>query len=408
MFWARFGNGHVGVASHGIHDFIVEVHYFLVGVSGDVLWLRIDCDVVEHRVPDGHAVQRQGAAGVGGEGERGLGLEGGGEVDVGDDAVVGLLDGDVAVALGGGVVVAEADEVVLGVGGGLDGDRGAVVYIICIRVGDGGHVGGAGATVESYLADCGGAAGHGNAGGIAFPYCDVIALGHCPAIGGQDVGLTVIAKGGAAGHRQLNTGEVVSSGAEGDGLVVVINADEEVEVTIVVVSKAGGLEGDVTDSVLVLAIGPSVPGLAVPDGGIAAADGFEGAAVGLGEGEGGLVVEDGQEVFVVAGHHEGVAAGVVAHGVVAVDGAEVVRRVGRGGDVDGQAFHDAEAAVAVIADAVGGHRDGAGHAADEPHVEIPIPLQHASIMGGAFEGTFDADSDRLFDLDFPQLARLFV
>ena len=80
-----------------------------------------------------HTVQRQGAAVVGGEGERGLGLEVGGEGFGGDDAVVGLLDGDVAVALGGGGVVAEADEVVLGVGGGHDGDRGAVVYIICIR-----------------------------------------------------------------------------------------------------------------------------------------------------------------------------------------------------------------------------------------------------------------------------------
>ena len=94
------------------------------------------------------AVQRQGAAVVGGEDELGLGSEGGGEGEVGDDAVVGLLDGDVAVALGGGVVVAEADEVVDAVGRGHDGHRGAVVYNICIRSAGSDDVGGDGAGGE--------------------------------------------------------------------------------------------------------------------------------------------------------------------------------------------------------------------------------------------------------------------
>ena len=143
LFLARLGNGHVVVASKDTRDIIPEVYYFLVGVSGDVLCFTIDYEVVERRVPGGHAVQRQRAAVVGGEGQRGLGLEGGGEVDVGDDAVVGLLDGDVAVGVV--VVVAEADEVVLGVGVGHDGDRGAVVYIICIRSAGSDDVGGDGA-----------------------------------------------------------------------------------------------------------------------------------------------------------------------------------------------------------------------------------------------------------------------
>ena len=107
-----------------------------------------DGDIVGRRV-GAVAVQRQGAAVVGGEDELGLDSEGGGEGEVGDDAVVGFLDGDVAVALGGGVIVAEADEVVRRVGGGLDGDRGAVVYIICIRSAGSGDVA---------LADAGGVA----------------------------------------------------------------------------------------------------------------------------------------------------------------------------------------------------------------------------------------------------------
>ena len=141
-------------------------------------------------------------------------------------------------------------------------------------------------------------------------------------------------------------------------------------------------------------------------------DGLEGAAVGLGEGEGGLGVEDGQEVFVVAGHDEGVAAGVVAHGVVvvdhgvvAVDGAEVVRRVGRGGDVDGQAFHDAVGVVTGLADAVGHLGLGAGRAGDGPYIK---PIHPATITAVAFEGTADAESDRMFALgDYAQLARWF-
>ena len=134
-------------------------------------------------------------------------------------------------------------------------------------------------------------------------------------------------------------------------------------------------------------------------------DGLEGAAVGLGEGEGGLVVEGGQEVFAAAGHHEGVAAGGVAHGVVAVDGAEVVRRVGRGGDVDGQAFHDAVGVVTGLADAVGHLGLGAGRAGDGPYIK---PIHPATITAVAFEGTADAESDRMFALgDYAQLARWF-
>ncbi len=135
-------------------------------------------------------------------------------------------------------------------------------------------------------------------------------------------------------------------------------------------------------------------------------------AVVAGEGEHGVLDEGGGEGGVGGGHGVGVAA---AEAGVALDGlglvaplGEAEALLGRGGDVDRQAFHDAVGAVAVIADAVGVHRDGAGRAGDDPFVGIPIPIQHASIMGGAFEGTFDADSDRLFDLDFPQLARLFV
>ena len=124
-------DAHLICSSH-LHEIIVEGYGSLVG-EGDVGdGVAIDSDVVG-RLTGCVAVQRQGAAVVGREGQHGLGLEVGGEVDGGDDAVVGLLDGEVAVALGGGGVVAEADEVVLGVGGGLDGHRGAVVYIIGIR-----------------------------------------------------------------------------------------------------------------------------------------------------------------------------------------------------------------------------------------------------------------------------------
>ena len=122
-------------------------------------------------------------------------------------------------------------------------------------------------------------------------------------------------------------------------------------------------------------------------------DGLEGAAGGLGEGEGGLVVEGGQEVFAAAGHHEGVAAGGVAHGVVAVDGAEVVRRVGRGGDADGQAFHDAVGAVTGLSDAVGHLGLGAGGRAGDGPIVGTSPFKFARIIAAVFEGTADADSD---------------
>ena len=74
------------------------------------------------------------AAVVAGESQRGFGVEVGGG---------GVVGGDVGVDLGGGVVVVadigavEVHEVVGGVGRGLDGDAGVVVYIICIRLGGG-------------------------------------------------------------------------------------------------------------------------------------------------------------------------------------------------------------------------------------------------------------------------------
>ena len=127
----------------------------------------------------------------------------------------------------------------------------------------------------------------------------------------------------------------------------------------------------------------------------------------MGEGEGGLGHEVGHEGIVAAGHGEGVAAGGVAHGVVAVDAGEVVRRVGRGGDAEGQAFHDAVGVVTDLGDAVGVHRDGAGLAGDAPFVVII--RRYAHINAVAFEGTADADSDRIVvSVDYAQLARWFV
>ena len=73
----------------------------------------------------------------------------------------------------------------LGVGGGHDGDRGAVVYIICIRSAGSDDVGGA-ATDEGYLFDVGGAAGDNNLIGVAFPHggvgVDSPALGVVPVV----------------------------------------------------------------------------------------------------------------------------------------------------------------------------------------------------------------------------------
>ena len=74
------------------------------------------------------------AALVAGESQRRLVVEVGCGGGVGDDVGVGLRDGAVAVGVG---VVVEVHEVVSSVGRGFDGDAGAVVYIICIRLGGG-------------------------------------------------------------------------------------------------------------------------------------------------------------------------------------------------------------------------------------------------------------------------------
>ena len=55
----------------------------------------------------------------------------------GGQGTVGLLDSRVAVGV---VVLVEAHEVGGVARRGLDGDAGVVVYIICIRLGGGGHV----------------------------------------------------------------------------------------------------------------------------------------------------------------------------------------------------------------------------------------------------------------------------
>ena len=128
-------------------------------------------------------------------------------------------------------------------------------------------------------------------------------------------------------------------------------------------------------------------------------DGLEGAAVGLGEGEGGLGLEGGRKLGVLVGHDEGVVDGVVVEGVVVADLGEVVRRVGRGDEGQLGAGLDVEAAVSVHTEhAGGGHGDGAGRAGDEPFVVIIRPFKVAIIIAVAFEGTADADSDRMFVL----------
>ncbi len=75
------------------------------------------------------------AAVVVGEGEGGLGAEVGRQVDGGRHSE-GAVDGVVAVHK----LFAEGGKVVDAVGRGHNGDVGAVVYNICIRLGGGGHV----------------------------------------------------------------------------------------------------------------------------------------------------------------------------------------------------------------------------------------------------------------------------
>ena len=280
----------------------------------------------------------------------------------------------------------------LGVGGGHDGDRGAVVYIIGIRSAGSDDVGGAGAGgVDLNLGDA--VIADGNAVEIGL---DVAAALPCHD-GGHKGGLGVHGATIAVLAVELDAVDGVAVyGIDGDGgcKMAALAIPSHVAAAV---GQVIAFEGDGGHAVEGLAAAGEAAVVAGVDGGqhglSRGHDGLEGAAVGLGEGEGGLGVEGGQEVFAAAGHDEGVAAGVVAHGVVVVDGAEVVRRVGRGGDADGQAFHDAVGAVTGLSDAVGHLGLGAGGRAGDGPIVGTSPFKFARIIAAVFEGTADADSD---------------
>ena len=134
----------------------VEIAVGCVGDIGDGAGDFVPHLVVDHRgeelrdgfaaaVAAGGAFEHHLTPGgvVGGEGEDGLVVEGGGGGHVAGEGAVGLLDSHVAVGV---VVLVEAHEVGGVARRGLDGDAGVVVYIICISVGDGGHVAGGNAS----------------------------------------------------------------------------------------------------------------------------------------------------------------------------------------------------------------------------------------------------------------------
>ena len=307
MFWARFGNGHVGVASHGIHDFSVEVHYFLVGVSGDVLWLIIDCDVVERRVPAGRAFEHHLAPGgvVGGEGQHGLVVEGGGGGHVAVDDVV--LRG-IGVAVDSGVVV-PVHQVVGAVGHGLDDDVGTGHHGIggvghdgADAVGVGGVGGVGGATDEGYLADVGGACGDNNLIGVAFPH----------GAGGVDSPAVLVVPRINVGVRNdhLDAAEVAVGASEGDA------AREKPLTRRKDVSLVAGREGDAVSGVI---MSKDKVAHAVAPNCVAAQLDLHVAAVVVDEGEGVGSEDHSGEVGAVVGHDAAVVDQIDGAGAGAFD-----------------------------------------------------------------------------------------
>ena len=124
-------------------------------------------------------------------------------------------------------------------------------------------------------------------------------------------------------------------------------------------------------------------------------------AVVAGEGEDGDFVEGGGEGGRGGGHGVGVAA---AEAGVALDGlglgavaplGEVAALGGRGGDAQLGAGQDAVGvSLGAGGHAVGEHGAGAGLAVDGPIVDSS-PCKFAMIIAAVFEGTADADSDRM-------------
>ena len=213
----------------------------------------------------------------------------------------------IGVAVDSGVVV-PVHQVVGAVGHGLDGHVGTGHH----SVGGVGHDGADAvdaigtATVEDHLADAGGAAAEGDGVGVAFPDGEGAARGHCPAVGRSDVGFGTIASRSRFGHRHLDAGEVVARGADGEGRASRNNATHDTNTQVAIVVKQIGRftaqEGDVADGFLNTSlVGPSSPGLAVPDGGAAQLHGHL-AAVVMDEGEGVGSEDHSGEVGAVVGH----------------------------------------------------------------------------------------------------------
>ena len=391
------GVGHDGHRGAVVHD---------IGVGGSAAGDAGGNGLQGHRAPAGLVL---------GEGEDGLGGEGGGGGKVAAEGVA-LLDGGIAVE---GCLSVPVHEVVRSVGRGLDGDAGtghggigAARHEGAEAVGQGLHghraalvIGeGEGVGSQEGEGEPDAVVGHqaavvdhvddGGAGAVDAVVVMIVVADH-GAVGGAvaEVGAFV-----EAGGRELGTHKGVDQvdgvglkavvggddGAVGDGAAVVgpgqlgavlgeggadgligghaaeaggaVGTGNHVGAPALEVVVHGGrsLQGDVGAIVYIICISAG-------DGGHVGSrhDDGEGAAGGGGEGEEGFGGEGGREndVDVMDGGVEG-DGGVAAVGVAA-EGGEVVGTVGRGGDADAGAFHDG-VAVAVSGDDAGGEHLGVG------------------------------------------------